>query len=291
MHPPIPGQGMDIGSGVTLNPGNDNSTADRLRKSLLDEDAHTSQRLVELEPLIHDLTQQFQVALKAEEWELVDQLSDHKVNLLRERRLLQSQRLDRLRTILNIEEPIAFMVEYHNSVSRELMASAQAGVEQLQRWTDLASINGKLIEVWQKPTGTPSDRSLISSHTPGTADIQLRPNAPISVVLHELGHWLEDTDPIIHQKAVAFYERRTQNDALCSLIQVTGNTHFSANELTRLDQWLQPYIGKEYVRSDGTRYATEILSVGLEMLYTKPVELATADPEMFEFVISILRGR
>jgi hypothetical protein len=48
-------------------------------------------------------------------------------------------------------------------------------------------------------------------------------------------------------------------------------------------------MGKEYV-AGGDRYATEILSMGLDHLYNKTALLARQDPEMFDFIYNVVRG-
>ena len=45
------------------------------------------------------------------------------------------------------------------------------------------------------------------------------------------------------------------------------------------------YTGKEYPDK-----ATEIVSMGLELLYEDPYNFAKADPEFFDFIMGILDG-
>jgi hypothetical protein len=111
-------------------------------------------------------------------------------------------------------------------------------------------------------------------------------------VVHELGHWLEDGASFIRAKAYDFYERRTAGEKLQRLSTVTGRG-YSSNERTRLDKFIEPYMGKDYMSRWGKknyRYATEILSMGLEMFYKDPYRLASEDPEYFNFVLSVVRG-
>lgn len=102
-------------------------------------------------------------------------------------------------------------------------------------------------------------------------------------VVHELGHHIEDSNPTIHAKARAFYERRTAGEAARPLNDVANSTSYRPSEITRPDNFINPYMGKEY------GWATEILSMGLEYFYSEPVKLATQDPEYFNFIYSILR--
>ena len=52
--------------------------------------------------------------------------------------------------------------------------------------------------------------------------------------------------------------------------------------MTRVDNFLHPYMGKDY---DGDFY--EVLTMGIDTLYTRPTELMK-DPEMFEWVVGML---
>jgi len=123
-----------------------------------------------------------------------------------------------------------------------------------------------------------------SSYNPDSKFVRMNTGADESTVVHEMGHWLEDHNPDLHRKVVAFYERRTQGYALEWM-----GPGFDRDELTRKDKFLDPYIGKEYVEGSD-RYATEILSKGLEYFYGQAAHLAKDDPEMFDFIYNVVRG-
>lgn len=106
------------------------------------------------------------------------------------------------------------------------------------------------------------------------------------IVVHELGHWLEDKDPDVHEKAVAFLEERTEGEAAIPLQRATGNPRYRPNEMTKKDKFIHPYSGKQY--SGG--YSTEIISMGVEHMYSEPVEFATKDPQYFDFIYDLMRG-
>jgi len=109
--------------------------------------------------------------------------------------------------------------------------------------------------------------------------------------VHELGHWLEERDPDVHKKAVAFLERRTKGEKEVSLRNVTRNPSYRAWETTRKDEFINPYMGKQYRRTAGeSPYATEIISMGIEYMYAEPIELATKDSEYFDFIYGLMRG-
>src|SRR5690606_15798190 len=81
--------------------------------------------------------------------------------------------------------------------------------------------------------------------------VYLRRTAGVSTTVHELGHWLEDNDREVHRKAVEFWERRTAGEPLVKLADVAiqrygSNPGYADEEVTRLDKFLEPYMGKEY---------------------------------------------
>lgn len=106
-----------------------------------------------------------------------------------------------------------------------------------------------------------------------------------STVVHEMSHWLEEKVPGIRQEVMGFYKKRTKGEDLVSLRDVTGNPAYGEEETTRTDKWLHPYMGKEYDN------ASEILSMGMEMMYENPAYLAKNDPEMFDFIYGVVRRK
>lgn len=104
-------------------------------------------------------------------------------------------------------------------------------------------------------------------------------------VVHEMGHVIESADPLIHRMTMEFYQKRTQGEATEPLSAVTGNQYYKADEVTRKDKFIDPYMGKHY--SDGG--ASEIISMGLQLFYEDPIKFARQDPEMFAFIYAVLR--
>ncbi len=110
-----------------------------------------------------------------------------------------------------------------------------------------------------------------------------------SVIVHELGHWLEAMIPGAKDAAIAFLERRTSGDKLVKMREATGNKSYADDEVTRPDRFLDPYIGKHY-QALGAYRATETLSMGLELMATNPGMFASRDPDHFEFVLRTVWG-
>ncbi|HLO51384.1 MAG TPA: hypothetical protein VK211_23420, partial [Kamptonema sp.] len=104
---------------------------------------------------------------------------------------------------------------------------------------------------------------------------------------HEAAHWLEESDPVIHEKVQKFFESRTVGEKWQKLSDLTGNSNYGDNEVAKPDKWPKAYMGKK-TNSDKN---SEILSMGMEMMYRDPVAFAKQDPEYFAFIHNTLRGK
>jgi len=166
------------------------------------------------------------------------------------------------------------------------MGRLRKGKEELQRGADIfASLVGR---------DTLNGLTVTVHTTPGNRGhyvkdgIYLPPiNRQKRVVMHELGHWLEERDPDVHTKALVFLEKRTKGERAVSLRSITGSPGYRTSEITKRNKFLDPYMGKQY--SGG--HATEIVSMGIEYMYAEPIEFATKDPEYFDFMYDLMRGR
>lgn len=99
-------------------------------------------------------------------------------------------------------------------------------------------------------------------------------------VIHEMGHYLEDSSSEVFEGVQEFYRKRTKG---CPLVWMGPG--YGRDELTRKDNFIDAYMGKDY----GGR-ASEILSMGLEYFYNDPYKLATKDPGYFNFIFNVVRG-
>ena len=112
---------------------------------------------------------------------------------------------------------------------------------------------------------------------------------PTWTVAHELGHIIEGRLAEILKKSAAFLESRTVGEVPVWLGQ--GYRH---GEKALRDEWVKKggkaYSGKVYKLSSGDYYATEILSMGIQRLYTDPAGFFENDPEYFTYVVNTLRG-
>ncbi|MEQ8767199.1 MAG: hypothetical protein RL885_25030 [Planctomycetota bacterium] len=109
----------------------------------------------------------------------------------------------------------------------------------------------------------------------------------ISTLVHELGHSIEIQGDRL-KDAVAFLKDRAKADPRGRrlLREITGVSKYRDNEYAWEDEFVEAYMGKDY---DGS--ATELVSMGLELLYENPAYLLEFDSGMFAWVIDLIRGK
>lgn len=99
----------------------------------------------------------------------------------------------------------------------------------------------------------------------------------LETAIHELGHRFERAVPAIRDMEENFYKRRTAGEKLQWL-----GSGYSRSEVTRKDDFISPYMGKDY-----NNRAYELVSMGFQYAYTDPLKLAT-DPDMEAWIYGIL---
>lgn len=122
------------------------------------------------------------------------------------------------------------------------------------------------------------------------------------VIVHELGHWLEDLSKATHGKAIEFLKRRAGNEQVQPLNILDSTRAFNDLEFAVRDNFTDPYIGKYYGRNlrdfkGGKRgqvnwdtvSGSEVISMGVQYLYDDPVKFAKDDPDFFDFMFDVLR--
>lgn len=102
----------------------------------------------------------------------------------------------------------------------------------------------------------------------------------LRVAFHEMGHRMEDMIPKIKQLENEFYARRTKGEALKWL---GGN--YSRSEKTRFDDFLKPYMGKDYGNTTSSFY--ELFSMGLEGVFANSYDISK-DKDYMDFILGIL---
>ncbi len=110
--------------------------------------------------------------------------------------------------------------------------------------------------------------------------IELSAKGDISGPIHEFGHALERRCPIIRALETDFFNKRTAGQRSEPLSKLIG-TGYGSNEFAIADHFIDPYMGKLYPN------AFELVSMGFEMFYTEPWNLAK-DEEYFKFILGII---
>jgi len=98
-----------------------------------------------------------------------------------------------------------------------------------------------------------------------------------STTIHELGHRFERVVKGIKDSETEFYKRRTAGDQLKWL-----GPGYARDELTRFDNFLNPYMGKDY---GGSAY--ELVSMGFQYAFTD-YERLKKDKDMCDWIFGIL---
>lgn len=115
--------------------------------------------------------------------------------------------------------------------------------------------------------------------------IWLNPEDSSDVMIHELGHNLEYNSAYIRDSANKHFTKRAIEEKTEKLRDATGLKFYNEDEITKKDKFFDPYVGK--VNKDGS---TELTSMALQYLYKDPNYLLRKDPELFEWIVNIVRG-
>lgn len=115
----------------------------------------------------------------------------------------------------------------------------------------------------------------------------------MATAIHELGHYAEYMRPGIRVAEQQFYARRTAGERLRSLKTLFPNSNYRRDEKTRIDQFIAPYMGKEYLDNPRTGYNMyELTTMGAEFLLSdRPRYDFTPDTDFIDFILGILAGK
>jgi hypothetical protein len=122
--------------------------------------------------------------------------------------------------------------------------------------------------------------------------MRLDPDEAAADIAHELGHVIEDQVPSIKENAIIYYRDRTDGNDVELLRDVT-KINYGTDEICKKDNFIDPYMGKFY-GADARKITpehTELISMGVQMLYTNPQKLIDDDPAMFTWLVDTLRGK
>lgn len=139
------------------------------------------------------------------------------------------------------------------------------------------------------------ERAGARAHFSNSRDhIQAKTGESIDVVVHEYGHAIDYRvttagDPVV-KRSLEFLAHRVGDEATTDMRRKFGTG--DPGEKGRKDkfesvfnEYSAYYTGKDYGQD-----ATEIVSMGLQLLYDDPIKFAKGDPEFFKFIVGVLDG-
>ena len=161
-------------------------------------------------------------------------------------------------------------VHLNNSKSKVVQAVVKAYSHYPTDWVDASALFGKL-------TLKKVERGFYSHGKATIAISGEELSRQFRTAVHELGHRFERTVDDLLDIEKTFYDRRTKGE----LLEWLG-TGYGRNEKSRFDDFINPYMGKDYGET-----AYEIVSMGFELGYTNPLQLLT-DKDMAELIYGLL---
>jgi hypothetical protein len=107
---------------------------------------------------------------------------------------------------------------------------------------------------------------------------------------HEYGHFIEYEKKLV-EKSREFIDYRIGDERPTSMAEVSGIPEMEG-EYGRKDNFDRAFdiVGAYYVGKKNEK-STEVISMGLEKMWSDPVGFAVKDPEYFQFMISVLRSK
>lgn len=221
---------------------------------------------------------------------LLKQMDD----LYRQSRMLDAEASREIRAALEVPqaERVMFKPTVQGTITRTVNYNRQFGEEAVEALWRRGKTNPYPVSVYQ-------DGRVGRAHAswPGykrDAAVHLFGDSGVATAVHEYGHIVEfnataDQEALRH----AFWAARTQGETAESLATLTGDSGYGPNEYAYKDKFLDVYMGHLRESWTGPIYTedgVELISMGVERLYTDPVGLIRKDPEYFDFLVSFLQG-
>ena len=108
----------------------------------------------------------------------------------------------------------------------------------------------------------------------------------VRTIVHELGHSVELQGKRLEAANALLLERARKDPRGRRLLrEITGSEFYDDDEFAWEDEFPSAYYGKDY-----RGQATEIISQALDTLYADPLSLLEKDPDLFEWIVDVLRG-
>ncbi len=198
----------------------------------------------------------------------------------------KKEEVDSLKKALKTDNPVEIPIQFDGGTSDTTQRKTKEAHEFL---TSVMASGGNKMEtvvIKQLPKGgrafyMNTERSVNCTEADG-----------VDVYIHEFVHGLEYNVPGVHLACTDFIDYRCGNEKPISLKEKFGGG-YSENEKGRKDNFEKAfgsetsafYAGKHYEHA-----ASEVLTMGVQLLYNDPSGFATRDPEYCAFVVGVLDG-
>jgi SPP1 gp7 family putative phage head morphogenesis protein len=113
----------------------------------------------------------------------------------------------------------------------------------------------------------------------------------VGVVVHEIGHIIQDSDPYVNEMVHTFLNYRVGEEPYQKMKTLFPRYGFDDYELGRKDNFDKHFntVYAYYCGKESASGNSEILSMGIQALYEDPVKFFKNDPEYANFVVSVLQ--
>lgn len=210
----------------------------------------------------------------------VRQILNQKIPLGQRVQLLNKQLQDDILKVVQVDDPSDITIRFNSSAAPDIAARVNKAKDEFNKLISKDILWDRYkIDIEFLKSG---ERAFAS---PAQAEISITRDQEDRIIIHEMSHVLEVRGGLL-DKVLAFYDRRTAGDKPEKLSDITGNRAYQSNEVARRDKFISPYMGKDYGRAN-----TEIVSMGLEYMYADAARLAKEDPDYFDFIYELVRGR
>lgn len=172
----------------------------------------------------------------------------------------------------------------------EVLNNVKDGTEFVQKM--IGNRHGDVIEIAALQLADTHSQRPHQAVIGGKSAICIGKSTSPAVVAHEIGHAIDRNYRVL-ELTQGFLVSRAGGESPLPMRKLFPNHGYENGEYGRKDDWLKTFDGdksKAYYTGKHYRDATEILSMGLELLYDDPVGFAKRDPEYFNLVVGIMHG-
>lgn len=151
-----------------------------------------------------------------------------------------------------------------------------------------------------------------SKYKRGLNLIKVSSDCDVGSLVHEWGHHLQNANPHFLERCAEFLRYRAEKSGgeagkVRPLHKLLPDKPYGDDEFAISDSFWDAYCGKVYSGQRGKAIPvehgskhgpiktydvvdTELLSMGLQYLYVKPIDFLLHDPEYYGFIMSLLKG-